>query len=243
MLIFRTYSIIFIAVLVSFMGYSQKNIDHQRLLWTRYQLKLKIDEHWSVSQELDERMYWFPWRQHQFVSRTSAQYQLGKGWNVGTGLAYFLQALPQDAHKNVSNTQTEVRPQFELGYKQQLSRKFNLHHRYWTEFRYFKIEKEDLQFGNYRMRYKFELQYLPTDKITLKVYDEIFINLGKNIIYNTFDQNRIGTSIQYMPLKNLGFELGYINLFQQRPTGVDFYERNIVRFTIHHNIYIKKSKT
>lgn len=236
------YSIIFIAVLISSIGYSQKNIDHQSLLWTRYQLKLKIDEHWSASQELEERTYWFPWRQHQFVSRTMAQYQLGKGWNVGAGFAYFRQALPQDAHKNVSYTQPEVRPQFELGYKQQLSIKFNLQHRYWTEFRFFKPENEDFQFGNYRMRYKLELQYVPTDKITLKAYDEIFINFGKNIVYNTFDQNRIGASIQYMPLNNLGFELGYINWFQQRPSGVDYFERNIIRLTIHQTIDLNKSK-
>jgi hypothetical protein len=171
-----------------------------------------------------------------------AQYQLGKGWNLGAGLTYFRQALPQEAHKPVTYTQPELRPQLEVGYKQQLSEKFNVQHRYWAEFRSFKAENEDFKFGNFRMRYKLEFQYQPTKNITFKVYDEIFINLGNNIVYNSFDQNRIGTSVQYMPLKNFGFELGYINWYQQRPSGVDFYDRNIVRFTIHQTIDLRTSK-
>lgn len=223
-------------------SYSQKNVDHQSLLWTRYQLKLKIDDHWSASQQLEERTYWFPWRQHQMVSRSMVHYQLGKGWNLGGGLTYFRQALPQDAHKEVTYTQPELRPQFEVGYKQTLSEKWNVEHRYWSEMRNFKAENENFQFGNFRMRYKLEFQYQPTKKLTFKAYDEIFINFGENIVYNTFDQNRIGASVQYMPLKNFGFELGYINWFQQRPSGVDFYERNIVRFTIHQTIDLRTPK-
>ncbi len=239
----NNYINLFFVLFIPHCALSQKNIDHQSLLWTRYQLKLKIDDHWSASQELEERTYWFPWRQHQMVSRSMAQYHLGNDWNLGAGLTYFRQALPQDAHRPVSYTQPELRPQLEVGYKQQLSEKFNVQHRYWTEFRSFKAENEDFKFGNFRMRYKLEFQYQPTGKMTFKVYDEIFINAGKNIVNNTFDQNRIGTSVQYMPLKNFGFELGYINWYQQRPSGVDFYDRNIVRFTIHQTIDLRTPKT
>jgi hypothetical protein len=223
-------------------SYSQKNVDHQSLLWTRYQLKLKIDDHWSASQELEERTYWFPWRQHQFVSRSMAQYHLGNGWNVGGGLTYFRQALPQDAHKSVAYTQPELRPQLEVGYKQSISEKFSIQHRYWAELRSFKAENEDFKYSNIRMRYKLEFQYQPTSKVTIKAYDEIFINFGENIVYNKFDQNRIGASVQYMPLKNFGFELGFINWYQQRPSGIDFYDRNIVRFTIHQTIHLRTPK-
>ena len=224
-------------------AFAQKNVDHQSLLWTRYQLKLKLDDHWSASQELEERTYWFPWRQHQMVSRSMAQYQLGKGWNIGGGLTYFRQALPQDAHKEVTYTQPELRPQLEVDYKQQISEKFNIQHRYWSEMRNFKAENEDFKYSNVRMRYKLEFQYQPNKKTTLRAYEEIFINFGKNIVYNKFDQNRVGASVQYMPWNNFGFELGYINWFQQRPSGVDFYDRNIVRFTIHQTIDLRKPKT
>lgn len=229
-------------ILFALQVYSQKNVDHQSLLWTRYQLKLKFDDHWSASQELEERAYWFPWRQHQMVSRSMAQYQLGNGWNLGAGLTYFRQALPQDAYKDITYTQPELRPQLEVGYKQQLSQKFNIQHRYWSEMRNFKSENQDLKYSNIRMRYKLEIQYQHNSKVTFKAYDEIFINFGDNIVYNKFDQNRIGASVQYMPWKSFGFELGYINWYQQRPSGIDFYNRNIVRFTIHQSIDLRTPK-
>ncbi len=222
--------------------FSQKNVDHQSLVWTRYSLKLKFDDHWSASQELEERTYWFPWRQHQFVSRSMGRYQFKNGFGIGGGFAYFLQALPQDPDVKEYSNQPEIRPEFELSYVHNLSDKISINHRHWTELRYFKIEDENYAFGNYRFRYKLELQYKPNKTITIKVFDEIFINAGNNISNNVFDQNRIGASIQYMPFKNFGFELGYINWYQQRPTGVDFYDRNIVRFTIHQIIDLSTPK-
>ncbi|MGJ8592663.1 MAG: DUF2490 domain-containing protein [Aquaticitalea sp.] len=238
----RTYVMVFITVWLSTIGYSQKNVDHQSLLWTRYQLKLKFNPHWSASQQFEERTYWFPWRQHQFLSRTTAHYQLSKDWTIGTGVAYFRQALPQDAHKDINYTQPEVRPHLEIAYTHELVQDFNLNHRFGTELRYFKQENEDLRFGNYRLRYKLELQYQLKKQITLKAYDEVFVNFGKTIDNNTFDQNRVGAGIQYMPQKNFGFELGYINWYQKRASGIDFYERNIVRLTIHHTLDLYTSK-
>ena len=46
---------------------TKKNVDTQHLLWTRYYLKLKINDNYQIRQELEERTYWFPWRQHQFI--------------------------------------------------------------------------------------------------------------------------------------------------------------------------------
>src|SRR5690606_16536898 len=98
---------------------------------------------------------------------------------------------------------------------------------------------DNIRYGNIRMRYKLEIQYRPITNVTFKIYDEVFVNIGKNIGYNVFDQNRIGASIQYMPVHNVGFELGYLNWFQQRASGNNFYNRNIIRLSIHHNINFK----
>ncbi len=226
----------------TFFSFAQKNVDHQDQFWVRYSLSLKFNEHWSATQDIEERTYWFPWRQHQFVLRSMARYKFDNGFGVGGGFAYFLQTLPQDPNQPIDYTQPELRPEFELSYNQKISDKISINHRYWTELRYFKLPEEDYTFGNYRFRYKLELQYKPSKTITLRAFDEIFINAGKNITDNTFDQNRYGVSIQYMPIKNFGLELGYINWFQQRPSGIDFYNRDIVRLTIHQTIDLNTSK-
>ncbi len=232
----RHFVLLVAITLISISVHSQKNVEQQNLVWTRYSLKLKFDSHWSASQELENRTYWFPWRQHQFVSRSMGRYQLKNGFGIGTGFAYFLQALPQDPEVKEYSNQPEIRPEFELSYMHNISDKISINHRHWTELRYFKLEDEDYEFGNYRFRYKLELQYRPSTTITFRAFDEIFINAGKNITNNVFDQNRIGASILYMPWKNFGVELGYIKWYQKQPSGIDFYDRNIIRFTIHQTI-------
>jgi hypothetical protein len=62
------------------------------------------------------------------------------------------------------------------------------------------------------------------------------INAGRNIIKNTFDQNRIYGAFQYGINKNIALELGYLKSFQKRASGVDYFDRDIIRFTFFHKI-------
>ncbi len=222
--------------------HSQKNIQTQQLLWTRYNLKIYINESYALRQELEERTYWFPWRQHQFVSRTLLERKLGKDWNGGIGITSFLQSLPHDPEIQIIETKSELRPMLEFGYWSPITKKIGLHHRYWSEFRFFEQANRSFNFANNRTRFKLELRYAATPKINFKAFDEILLNIGGEVVQNVFEQNRYGASIQYMPFDKLGFEVGYINWFQQQKSGVDFYNRHIIRLTIHQNMNLKFRK-
>ena len=67
-------------------------------------------------------------------------------------------------------------------------------------------------------------------------------NVGKKIVKNTFDQNRIYLAVNYKLNNSYAFELGYMNWFQQQKSGTDFYNRDILRFSIFHSIDLKKKK-
>lgn len=232
----------FLIILLSVSATAQKNIEKQDLLWTRYALKVKIDDNWMIRQELDNRTYWFPWRKHQFVTRTLVERKLGKGWSTAGGFAYFNHSLPNDPLMEVSTNQSELRPHMELAYRQDISNKVSVSHRYWSEFRFMEQPNGAFNMENIRSRYKLELRYQPLEKVSVQLYDEIFINIGGKIVQNVFDQNRYGASLQYSPFKGLGFELGYLNWFQQQKSGIDFYDRHIIRFTIHQQINLHNSK-
>ncbi|WP_158975336.1 DUF2490 domain-containing protein [Cellulophaga sp. L1A9] len=225
-----------------FYGLAQKNIIRQDVLWTSYALKLKINDNYQIRQELDQRNYSNPWRQHQMLSRTNLEYQLGNGWTTAVGVTGIVQSLPNDPEVKEYYTQKEIRPQIELAYKQTVSEKFTVNHRFWSEFRFFELEHDAYAYANVRLRYKIEIKYTPLKKVSIKAFDELFINAGNTIVNNVFDQNRIGSSIQYMPINHLGFEIGYFNMFQQQKSGIDFYSRDIIKFTIHHTILVKKNK-
>lgn len=220
---------------------AQSTVESQSLLWSGYFLKLRINDNYTVMQEVDERVYWFPWRQHQFILRTQVQRRLPKSWRVALGFNYFLQSLPHDPWAEDMTLQSEIRPQLEFGNKQTLSEKWEIDHRYRTDFRFFEVADRQFEFGMVRWRYRFQVSYRPIESIILKVFDEILLHAGPYVKMNIFDQNRIGAAVQYQPIPSVGIELSYFNLFQQRTSGIDFYSRHIVRFTIHHTIDLQKN--
>ena len=107
-----------------------------------------------------------------------------------------------------------------------------------TFFRFFEQNDGSFKFSNTRLRYQLEVQYTLNEHLTIKAFDEILLNASKAILYNVFDQNRYGTSLQWSLNKHFGVEFGYFNWFQQRPSGKDFYNRDIWRLTFHHSIHL-----
>lgn len=238
-MIYRIFLIALISLIFCEQATAQKEVETQSLLWTRYQLKADLSEKYRVRQEVERRTYWSTWQQHQLVARTFLERRLGKGWNTGVGFTYFRQTLPHKPDAEAYTIRTELRPQLELAYRHSLSDKVSIHHRYWSEFRIFEQPEGGFEYGNNRSRYKVELQYKLRPNVSLAAFEEIHLNIGRNIVNNVFDQNRYGGSMRYDPVPALGLEFGYINWFQQRASGFEFYNRHIVRFTLHHTINFK----
>ena len=220
-------------------GFAQnkKNITDQDLVWMRYKGKKNLSEKVAVSLEIEERAYWIPWRQHQALTRGQVYKKLGKGWTASGGFTYFLQALPEIQNESDFENRTELRPHIGFTQKQQLNEKLQLSHRYWFEFR-FREQANDgnIEYDNIRFRYKLGVSYSLTNKIDLKLFDEIHLNLGNEVVRNVFNQNRIGGGLKYQFIEKLSLEINYFNWFQQRSSGDEFFSRDIVRFTLHHKL-------
>lgn len=57
---------------------------------------------------------------------------------------------------------------------------------------------------------------------SLVVSDEIFVQFGKNIVYNTFDQNWFFVGIKQSITPKLSFDFGYMNVYQQKKSGYQY---------------------
>ena len=55
-------------------------------------------------------------------------------------------------------------------------------------------------------------------------------------------KNRIYLAVNYKLNNSYAVELEYMNWFQQQKSGTDFYNRDILRLSIFHNIDLKKDK-
>jgi hypothetical protein len=225
---------------------TNKNIDQQSLLWTRYSNQLIINKKWSIHNDFDNRIFTKPAKQNLFVYRLQGRYKLNEQLETGIGFAYFLVST-QDPHINYDFKFPEYRGQQEITRRQNFN-KLTIYERFQVEERFFQNTNEDgLISGTtffWRFRYRIQGDYLVWEKdnqyIKTILSDELMINAGEKVIKNTFDQNRIYGAIQYGINKNVALELGYLNSFQQRSNGTDYFNRDIIRFSIIHKINLKK---
>ncbi|MEO6131689.1 MAG: DUF2490 domain-containing protein [Saprospiraceae bacterium] len=84
------------------------------------------------------------------------------------------------------------------------------------------------------MRYKVETHFKISSWLSLLAFDEILINLCKNIIFNTIEHNNLGLGLQISPVKNIRFEVTYINWLQQLSSGNQYFKRDILCLTLNH---------
>ncbi|MEY3498577.1 MAG: hypothetical protein RL308_246 [Bacteroidota bacterium] len=222
----------------------KKSIDNQSLLWTRYYNQLELNAKWSIHSEFDNRIFLSPLVQNLFVLRVQGRYKVLEQIELGAGFTYFSVAT-QDPDIDSKFNKPEYRIQQDATLKQNLG-KINLNQRFQVEERFFQnFDNEGLTSGStffWRFRYRIQGDYnfWQKKKQFLKaiISDEIMINAGKKAVTNTFDQNRIYAGLQYGINSTFALELGYMSSFQQRSTGVDYFNRNIIRLSIYHKLKI-----
>jgi hypothetical protein len=95
---------------------------------------------------------------------------------------------------------------------------------------------------NFRARYNIALTIPVTRKEVqpktpfIFVSNEVFVNFGKEITYNYFDQNRLFAGIGYQFTPHLNAHAGYMYVFQQLPAGNQYVEIHAIRFFVFHNL-------
>lgn len=230
----RLLTLVFLLHLGCFLFAQDKTKDHQQLLWYRYDLQHNITKEWKGQFEIENRQYWFPWRQHQLLIRASADRLLPSNSAVGGGFCYFLQSSPQDPQVIQYADYIELRPHIWLKHRDELTEKFNLEHRLMNELRFFEDRKGNFPYSNMRLRYQITAVYSLNEHLKFNAFNEIHMNMAKSIVLNTFDQNRLGVGIDFKLNKQLSVELNYFKWYQQLNTGVDFVLRDITRLTLHH---------
>jgi hypothetical protein len=248
----RYFILFLLIILQTFKGFAQqtKQITNQKLVWYGYYLTLQLNEKYFLTSEIQERHFVAPFAQHQFVLRSHLHRNLGNGWDVALGMCLFLQSPNENPSKN-DLIIPELRPHFAFAQQQKL--KFaTLNQRYQVEARFFHHTEnneltESYDFGNFRFRYQIGLeipiwktQITKRELLSVKFSNEIMVNVGENIVYNFFDQNRIYAALNYKITPNLSLEMGYLNWFQQQKSGNKFYQRDILRFTVFHKIKLYK---
>ena len=238
----RELSLIFILICQLLAGQTKRNIDQQTLTWIRYYNILPLSEKWALHSEFDNRSFLNPVHENLWVLRFQGRYRANKNIELGTGVAYF-SVNTQNPYADQDFSVPEYRIQQDITLINDIE-KITFHNRFQLEERF--IEKFDkielLNNYSFAFRFRYRLQSMFTlwekDKRSIKgtISDEILFNFGKDNKKNTFDQNRFYAALRYHFNPNVGLEIGYLKSFQRRSSGVDFYDRDIIRMTLYHKI-------
>lgn len=252
----KTYFAIIVVLLnlISYNTFAQsttKKVTTRPLAWYNYLNILQLSPKATITTQVGERQFLDNGHHYQIVAWSKFNYSLGSNWDAGIAFAYVTSKTFNPASTS-SLSVPELRPFEELNYKQKISR-INIVHRYRLEERYIrKTENDKLIDGynfNFRFRYQLTFEYnLYKSKdnnraFSIRAGDEIILNAGKTITHNVFDQNRIFASLYYQPSKHVAMELGYMNAFQERSSGMDYYKSNIYRLSVFHTIRLYRSKS
>ena len=245
----RSTILILAIVLSSLATFGQtpdKEVHSREQLWFGYFNQTRFSNRWGMWVDVHYRMTDnFAERPFQLLIRPAVTYFLKDNLRLNIGYA-FVDHFPA---KGMNTTRIEHRPWQQIWWNQRYKNFTTLQ---WVRLEQRFVEKtvndEKVDGYNYlfRVRYNFSF-FIPLKGKELApntpfaaVIDEVFLNFGNNVTYNTFDQNRLFLGVGYQFTSHLNAQLGYMNVWQQEASGYKYTSTHAIRFFVFHNLDLRK---
>ena len=226
----------------------EKTISHSRELWSGLYTKYRISEKMFYYGEYHYR------RRDDFVNEMAQVYLrfgltrlVNKNLEITAGVVTPIYYAPKSQVNNPSINIDETYMQFRLWQQVVLVQPFNrlkLYHQFRTEQRW---RRPNYEVGSpynmdWRFRYRITGYYplngrklIPTT-LFLSFYEEIFIQAGKKITYDHFEDNRAFLGLGYILNDNVQVQAGYLWSFRYNGGPTQFQHRHIPKISIYHNL-------
>ena len=225
----------------------EKHIHEREQLWFGYFNQTRFSNKWGMWADVHYRMTDnFADRPFQFMIRPALTYFIKDNLRLNVGYAY--------AHhfpaKGLNTSRNEHRPWQQIWWNQKypglttlqwirLEQRFNE-----------KVVSDVKQDGynyNFRARYNFSF-FIPLKgrEIVAKtpfaiLINEVFLNFGGKVVYNTFDQNRLFAGFGYQFSPHLNAQLGYMNVYQQEASGANYFSTHAIRLFVFHSLDLRNN--
>lgn len=222
---------------------AQKKIERNTYTWVSINSSLFVSKHWFIMADAHLRENNF------FASNSFIFGRVGLGYQVDNKLSFVagygnMELAPTTAGWTTKADEDRLfeQLQFLSEYK-----KIKLLQRIRNEQRWQDIIAADKKTGD--RKFTNRLRYLLSSTIPvfknkklpqLVVADELALNFGKDVVYNTFDQNRLFFGIKQNITKDLSFDAGYMKIFQQKSTGNAYIMGDVMRLFFYYTLHPKK---
>lgn len=227
---------------------AQKKSTSENQVWGSYNNQTRLSNKWGLWGDFHLRT-----KENYFndfstgIARVGLMYYLSDNTKLTAGYAY-VHNYPQAGHTDIA------RPEHRPWQQVQWHNKFpNLrlmqYVRLEERFRRKIKDNDELAGGynfNWRTRYNILVNFALNKKpfapktISYFINDEVHINFGNEIVYNSFDQNRLFAGLQYHANSHDVLQVGLMYLFQQLPSGNNYRHIYAPRISYFHNLDLRK---
>ena len=232
--------------LISYQSIAQsKTVTDVSQSWTSLNSTIRISNHWGLVADAHLRRTNFLADPNFYFLRAGVQYWVNEHLSLtaGIGKMWVAPTTANWEHFAVENRlYQQVLLSNKLGRIGMLQRIRN--EQRWIE----KIANDQFtgayKFSN-RIRYllAFNIPIFKNPKYpSLSLSDELMVQFGKEIVYNTFDQNRLFLGIRQPISKTLNFDLGYMLSYQQKASGYQYDRIHTLRCFFYYAPDLRKRK-
>lgn len=219
-----------------------KEVNQQVQTWVSLNTVTKFSDHWGIVADAHVRENGFFESNNFYFLRGGITYIPNASVSLTGGYAHMWLAPTKEGWSTYAN-ENRVYQQAQLNTK---IGKVSVIQRLRNEQRWQEKMANDEPTGEWRftdrVRYlaSFNIPIFSNKKWPLLVLsDEILIHFGKEVIYNTFDQNRLFVGIKQNINPKLSFDLGYMNVYQQKYTGYQYDMNHTIRLFFYLNTVVK----
>lgn len=207
---------------------AQKTVNTQQMFWTSVNSTIRFSDRWGLMADVHMRRNNFMADPGFYFFRLGAYHWVNPQTILSAGYGHMWAAPSVAGWHNFSN-ENRVHEQIQYNSKWgklQIAQRIRLEQR-WQEKVVNDVRTGQTRFTN-RVRLLWSFNYPLSKKPhtpALVLSDELMIQHGKEIVYNSFDQNRIFLGIRQPISKEWSFDIGYMQVYQQRLSG-NVYDRN-----------------
>lgn len=229
-------------------GVTKKEVNQQVQTWVSLNTVTKFSEHWGVAADAHIRENGFFESNNFYFLRGGIAYIPNSSVSLTAGYAHMWLAPTREGWSTYAD-ENRIYQQAQLvtkiGKVSVLQRLRN--EQRWQEKMVNDEPTGENRFTN-RVRYlaSFNIPIFSNKKLpSLVLSDEILIHFGKEVVYNTFDQNRLFVGIKQNISPKLSFDFGYMNVYQQKYSGYQYDMNHTIRlfFYLNSSLKHKEAKT
>ena len=243
------YKLVIFTTLFSIISFAQtqtkKVINEQTQTWISINTNTKFSEHWGIVADAHIRSNEIFHDNNFYFLRGGISYIPNPSVAITGGYAHMWLAQTKEGWNTYSDENRiyqQAQMITKIGKVSVLQRIRN--EQRWQEKIVNDLSTGENRFTN-RVRYLVSFNIPVFKKKTaplLVLSDEILFHFGQEVVYNTFDQNRLFIGIKQSINPKLSYDFGYMNVYQQKYSGYQYDMNHTLRLFFYLNTSVKSHK-